>query len=153
MLICVHVALSELYIQSPKPSKLTANDPDNPACATVTSFGLPVASDAVTRIIPERADVPVLAEKEQETVPALLPLVPDEIESQLPPDVTAAVHVMVPVPVLETLNVVVPEPLLTSRLVGVIANTDSVDEAVISTLTVTGMEEAGLTSTNPTPIA
>ena len=41
-------------------------------------------------------------------VPELVPLVPDEIANQLPPDVTAAVHSMSPVPVVETLSVVVP---------------------------------------------
>jgi hypothetical protein len=51
-------------------------------------------------------------------VPVSVPLAPDVIENQVPPDVTAAVHGMVPVPVFETLNVVVPASLVTSRLVG-----------------------------------
>jgi hypothetical protein len=85
---------------------------------TVTSTGLPVAPSAVTRIVPVRVDVPVLALKLQLIVPELLPLSPDVIESQLPPDVTAAVQGMVPVPVLETLKVVVPASFATSRLVG-----------------------------------
>jgi hypothetical protein len=76
-----------------------------PACVTIMSFGVPVAPVAVTRIVPVRADVPVLALNEQVMVPVSVPLTPDEIESQLLPDVTAAVHGMVPVPVLETLNV------------------------------------------------
>ena len=83
------------------------------ACITITSFGLPVAPVAVTRIVPVRDDVPVLAAKAQLIVPVLLPLDPYVIESQLPPDNTAAVQGIVPVPVLETLNAVVPEPLPT----------------------------------------
>jgi hypothetical protein len=51
--------------------------------------------------------------KLQLMVPASVPLLPDVIESQLPPDVTAAVHDMVPVPVLETLKVDVPISLET----------------------------------------
>ena len=75
----------------------------------MTSLGLPVAPDAVTRMVPVRADVLVLAVKLHEIVPELVPdRVCEEIESQAPPDVTAAVQGMVPVPVLETLNVVVP---------------------------------------------
>ena len=62
--------------------------------------------------------MPVLALNEQVIVPALLPLTPDVIESQLPPDVTAAVHGIVPVPVLATLNVVVPAAFATLRLAG-----------------------------------
>ena len=65
-----------------------------------------------------RDDVLVLAEKLQLIVPVSVPLAPDVIESQVPPDVTAAVHGMVPVPVLETLNVVVPASFATSRLAG-----------------------------------
>ncbi len=69
----------------------------------MTSLGLPVAPDAVTRMVPVRADVLVLAVKLHEIVPELVPdrVVGEEIESQLPPDVTAAVQGMVPVPVLE----------------------------------------------------
>jgi hypothetical protein len=55
-----------------------------------------------------RAELLVFAVKLHVIVPELVPLVPDEIASQLPPDVTAAVHSMSPVPVFETLNVVVP---------------------------------------------
>ena len=79
-----------------------------PACLTVTSFGLPVAPVADTRIVPVRAVVLVLSINLQVIVPELLPLAPDVIESQLSPDVTAAVQDIVPVPLLETLNVAVP---------------------------------------------
>ncbi len=78
------------------------------ACVTVTSLGLPVAPDAVTRIVPVCADVLVLAVKLHVIVPELVPLAPDEIKSQLSPEVTVAVQGIVPVPVLETLNMVVP---------------------------------------------
>ncbi len=78
------------------------------ACVTVTSLGLPVAPDAVTRIVPVRADVLVLVVKLHEIIPESVPLAPDEIKSQLSPEVTVAAHGMVPTPVLETLNVVAP---------------------------------------------
>jgi hypothetical protein len=65
-----------------------------------------------------RAEVLVFDVKLQVMVPVSVPLTPDVIESQLPPDVTAAVHCMVPVPVLETLNVVVPAFLGTLLLAG-----------------------------------
>ena len=78
------------------------------ACVTVTSIGLPVAPVDVTRIVPVRADVLVFAVKLQLMVPELVPLAPDEIESQLLPDITAAVQFIVPVPVFETLNMVAP---------------------------------------------
>jgi len=54
----------------------------------------------------------------QVMVPELLQLTPDVIDSQLPPDVTAAVQGIVPSPVLDTLNVVVPASLATARLSG-----------------------------------
>ena len=97
-----------------------------PACVTITSFGVPVASVAVTRIVPVRADVPVLALNEQVMVPVSVPLTPDVIESQLLPDITAAVQGMVPVPMLDTLNVVVPASFATSRLVGLTESTGCV---------------------------
>ena len=84
------------------------------ACVTVTTCGLPVAKSAVTQIVPVRTDVPVLVLNEHVIVPALVPLVPDVIESQLLPFVTAAIQGMVPVPVLETLKVVVPASFDTS---------------------------------------
>jgi hypothetical protein len=55
-----------------------------------------------------RAELLAFAVKLQLMVPELVPLAPDEIENQLPPDVTAAVHSMSPVPVFETLNMVAP---------------------------------------------
>ena len=55
-----------------------------------------------------RDEALVFAVKLQLMVPELVPLSPDVIVSQLPPDVTAAVQGMVPVPVFETLNVVMP---------------------------------------------
>jgi hypothetical protein len=55
-----------------------------------------------------RAALLVFAVKLHVIIPELVPLAPDEIENQLPPDVTAAVHSMSPVPVFETLSVVVP---------------------------------------------
>ena len=88
-----------------------------PACVTVTSFGLPIAPVAVTRIVAVRDEAPALAVKLQLTVPASVPLEPDMISQSLP-DVTAAVQGIVPVPVLEMLNVVVPTPFATSRLTG-----------------------------------
>ena len=48
----------------------------------------------------------MFAGKLQLMVPESVPLAPDVIESQLPPDVTAAIQGIVPVPVFETLNVV-----------------------------------------------
>jgi hypothetical protein len=59
-------------------------------------------------MIAVRAEVLVFAVKLQLMVPVSVPLVPVVIESQLPPDVTAAVQAMVPVPVLDMPNVVVP---------------------------------------------
>ena len=56
-----------------------------------------------------RDEVLVFTVKLHVIVPVSVPLAPDVIASQLPPDVTAAVHGMVPVPVLETLNVVASE--------------------------------------------
>ena len=88
------------------------------ACVTVTSMGLPVAPDAVTRIVPVHADVLVLVVKLHEIVPELVPLAPDEITSQLSPGVTVAAHGMAPTPVFETLNVVEPASLATARLAG-----------------------------------
>ena len=67
--------------------------------------------------------VPVFAVKLQPMVPALLPLAPDAIESQVPPDVTAAVQAMVPDPVLETPNVVVPTSFTTFWLGGLMEST------------------------------
>ena len=94
-------------------SRLTG-DTDRTGCidvgawVTVTSWGLPVAPVAVTLMVAVRADELVFAVKLQLMVPELVPLEPDVIESQLPLDVTAAVHVIVPVPVFETPNVVLP---------------------------------------------
>ena len=78
------------------------------ACVTVTSLEPPVAPDAVTRIVPVRTDLLVLAVKLQLIVPELVPLAPDAIASQLSLAVTAAVHCRLPVPALETLNLVIP---------------------------------------------
>jgi hypothetical protein len=65
------------------------------------------------------SDVLVLAVKLQLMFPALVPLAPDVIESQLLPDVTAAFQGMVPLPVFETLKDVVPDVSLTFWLEGV----------------------------------
>ena len=69
------------------------------------------------RIVPVLDAVVVLASKAQVMVPVSVPLLPDEMVSQLA-DITSAVHGMVPVPVLETLNVVDPISFNTSRWVG-----------------------------------
>ena len=61
-----------------------------------------------------RGEVLVLAVKLQLMVPESVPLAPDGIISQLPPDKTDALHGMVPVPVLDTLNVVVPASFATA---------------------------------------
>jgi hypothetical protein len=53
-----------------------------------------------------RADVLAFAVKLQLMVPVSVPLAPDVIVSQLPPEITVATHGMVPVPVFETLNTV-----------------------------------------------
>ena len=90
-----------------------------PACVTVTSFGLPVAPVAVTRIVPVRTDVVVLAVNAQLMVPALVPLELDVIESQVLPDVTSAVQVIAPEPVLITENVAKPPSFDTFWLIGV----------------------------------
>ena len=52
-------------------------------------------------------------------VPLFVPLEPDWIDSQLPPEMTEAVQLMAPPPVFETENVVVPDEDATSRLLGV----------------------------------
>ena len=87
----------------------------------VTSLGLPFAPTAVTRIVPVRA-APVLVVYAHVMFPVFVPLAPDVIDSQVPPDVTDAVHGMVPVPELETLKVVVPASFVTYRLDGEITN-------------------------------
>ena len=115
-----------------------------PACATVTSTGLPVAPLAVTRMVAVRDVDDVFAVKLHVMVPELLPLTPDVIESQLPPDVTAADHGMVPVPVLETLNVIVPESLDTLWLEGL---TESAGLPACVTVTSTGLPDAPLAVT------
>ena len=67
-----------------------------------------------------RAELLAFAVKLHVIVPESVPLAPDEIKSQLSPEVTVAVQgmVLVPVPVLETLNVVAPASLATARLAG-----------------------------------
>ena len=67
-----------------------------------------------------RAELLAFAVKLHVIVPESVPLAPDEIKSQLSPEVTVAVQgmVLVPVPVLETLNVVAPASLATARLTG-----------------------------------
>ena len=95
---------------------LTDSD-GTPSCVTVTSFGLPVAPVAVMRIVPVREAVVVLASKAQEMVPESVPLLPDEMVSQLA-DITSAVQGMVSVPAFETLNVVDPISFDASRWVG-----------------------------------
>jgi hypothetical protein len=82
-------------------------------------LGLSVAPVAITRVVAVRDVAPVLAVKLQLMVPELVPLAPDVIESQVPPDVTVAVHGIVPVPVLATLNAVVPDAPLTFWFEGV----------------------------------
>jgi len=52
-----------------------------------------------------------------------MPLEPDVIDSQLPPDVTDAVQLMEPPPALETLNVVEPASQDTFRFDGVTSRT------------------------------
>ena len=91
---------------------------DDGACTTVTSWKLPVAPVAVTRMVAVRADKLVFAVKLHVMVPESVPLAPDVIDSQLPPDATVAVHGMATAPVFETLNVVVPASLATARLTG-----------------------------------
>jgi hypothetical protein len=101
---------------------LTLPEIDTPAGAaawvTVTSFGLPLAPFAVTRMVPVRDVVLVLTVYAQVMVPEFVPPAPDVMDSQLLPDVTAAVQDMVPEPVLDTLNVVVPLSLATLGLWG-----------------------------------
>ena len=62
-------------------------------------------------------------------MPLSVPLEPDWIDSQLPPEITEAVQLMVPVPVLATENVVVPDEDATSRLLGVTESSGSVSTA------------------------
>ena len=71
---------------------------------TVTSFGLPVAPGAVTRIVPVREVVPEFRVK----AAVIVPLAADWIHSHVPPDMTNAVQAIVPVPVFVTVNVVGP---------------------------------------------
>ena len=108
------------------------------------SLGLPVAPVApvaVTRIVPVRDFVAVLASNAQVMVPALLPLIPDVIFSQLLPDVTCDTQLIVPVPVLDTLNVVTPDIDVTPRLTGVIVSTGC-DASACFTVTSTGLPVA-----------
>jgi hypothetical protein len=91
------------------------------ACVTVTSLGLPAAPVAVTRMVAVRTEMPVLAEKLQLMVPELVPLAPDVMESQVPPDITAAVQGIVPPPVFETLKIVAPDAAITFWFEGVTA--------------------------------
>jgi hypothetical protein len=112
-----------------------------PACVTVTSTGLPIAPVAVTRMVAVRAWVLVFDVKLQLIVPVSVPLTPDVIESQLPPDVTAAVHGIVPVPMLETLNDVVPISFATLRVAGDTDRTGCVFPACV-TVTSTGLPVA-----------
>jgi hypothetical protein len=68
------------------------------ACVTLTStsMGLPVSPVVVTQMVAVRAEVSVLAGKLQSMLPRpQSPLAPDMIESQVPPDVTAAVQCVV----------------------------------------------------------
>ncbi|MCX5769365.1 MAG: hypothetical protein NTZ09_03705 [Candidatus Hydrogenedentes bacterium] len=55
--------------------------------------------------------------------PPFVPLDPDVIHSQLPPEVTLAVQFMVPVPAFQTLNDVLPEDDATSRCEGAAEST------------------------------
>jgi hypothetical protein len=80
---------------------------------------------AITRIVPVRGVVSVLAMKAAVIVPLLVPLDPDWIVSQLPPAVTAAVQLIVPPPVFEMSNVVVPVVYTTSLLLGFTLRTGS----------------------------
>ena len=71
---------------------------------TVTSMGLPVAPEAVIRIVPVRSEPEVLYENSRLIVPLFVPLDPDAIESQLSPDRTEAVQFMSPLAILSTLT-------------------------------------------------
>jgi hypothetical protein len=113
------------------PNTWAADEEVPPDWVTVTSLGLPTAPAAVTCIVPVLADVPVFAEKAQAIVPVLVPLAPDDIDSQLLPDVTEAVQLMVPVPVLETPNVVVPASLATLRPDGMTESTGSSSSGIM----------------------
>ncbi len=73
------------------------------AWITVTSTGLPVAPVAVTCMVAVRAVLLAFAVKLHVIVPESVPLAPDDIKSQLSPEVTVAVQGMVPTPVFETL--------------------------------------------------
>ena len=64
-----------------------------------TSTGLASASGAVTRMVAVRGTKAVLAVKLHVMVPVLVPLAPDVIVSQSPPEVTEAIQGMVSVPV------------------------------------------------------
>lgn len=82
---------------------------------TFSSLHAPVA---VTLIVPVRDSGLVLASNEHMIVPALVPLTPDVIRSQLLPEFTDAVQGVDPLPVIEALNVVVPASFATSELKG-----------------------------------
>ena len=56
-------------------------------------------------------------------VPPFVPLEPELICNQLPPEVTLAVQFIVPVPVFDTLNEVLPDEDVTSRCEGVTEST------------------------------
>ena len=62
-------------------------------------MGLPVAPVAVTRMVAVRTVVSGFAVNAQVMVPVFVPLAPDVIVSQSPPEVTEAIQGMVSVPV------------------------------------------------------
>ncbi|MEI7990679.1 MAG: hypothetical protein WCI88_16750, partial [Chloroflexota bacterium] len=72
----------------------------------------------VTRIVPVRDDVLVLAVYAQVMVPVFVPSALEEIESQSAPAVTEAFQGMMPVPVLDTPNDVLPASVVTVWLRG-----------------------------------
>jgi hypothetical protein len=80
----------------------------------------------------------VFSEKVQVMVPESVPL-SGAIDSQAPPEVTAAVQGMVPEPALDTPKVVVPAPFETFWLVGV---TERSGMPACVTVTSTGLPDA-----------
>ena len=80
-------------------------------------------------------------------VPESLPLAPDAIRSQPPPDVTAAVHAIVPVPALDTLKVIDAASLVTTRLAGVTDSTVCTGAPACVTVTSAGLPLASLAVT------
>ena len=89
--------------------------------------------------------------KAQVIVPAFVPLEPEVIESQLPPEITDAVQFIDPPPLLETLNDVEPESDDILRLLGCTSRTGVLSAACV-TVTSFGLPVAPEAVTRIVPV-